>query len=164
MPPCTLSASMHAALRLMLPLQALTLLDTHVPPSALHALTGLQQLETLTLDLKHCAHLTTDGLAATLCLLCRGVRTLREVTVMTKSELLDADACVDAVVEQLEAWEVAAPRIEIYPEAQDGEDEEEERVGGMIAGDLHAVREGVAVGSSREESGWAVATCAYGAS
>ncbi len=118
--PSTLHASdscMLPCLNLLLPLQGLTLMDTHVSPGALHVLTGLQLLAVLTLDLKHCTHLTTDDLAATLCLLCRGIRALTEVTVMTKSELLDADACVDTVVEQLEAWEVAAPRIEIYPEA-----------------------------------------------
>lgn len=79
----------------------------------------------MSLDLKHCTHLNTDDLAATLCLLCRGIGALTEVMVVTKSGLLDADTCVDAAVEQLEAWEVAALGIEMFPEAVDGDDEEE---------------------------------------
>ncbi len=86
----------------------------HTPTSALHALTGLQRLESLTLDLTHCEHLTTDELEAALCLLCKGVPSLKRVTASCSSSSLSTDACRQSVEGQLAAWGRPTPSMIIW--------------------------------------------------
>lgn len=94
--------------------QALELSDTRVPFGALHALTGLQRLQRLALDLSRCLHLTKDDLVATLALLCRGMPSLSSIVVRTSSFELDAGACVQRVQGQLGRWGIVpAPTIRV---------------------------------------------------
>ncbi len=96
-------------------------------PTALYALTGLQQLEELRLDLTHCTHLTTDELAALLCLLCRGIQTLASVSVDTKSSEVDLLACRTLVWGQLAAWgSRRLPGIHLVDTGDEEQAEEEE--------------------------------------
>ncbi len=89
----------------ILPAQSLELAGTHMPSSALPALSGLRHLEDLMVDLTHCQHLTTEELEGALCVLCKEVsRALQLVEVRTNSVLMDTGACRHAVAEQVEAW------------------------------------------------------------
>ncbi len=96
-------------------LQTLELSYTHLPPGALHALTGLQQLHTLRLDLTHWRQLLDRGdLVATLSLLCRGIPSLTLLQAKTWPVIpLNADACSHGVMVQLVAWGIRAPSVTI---------------------------------------------------
>ncbi len=84
-----------------------------MPLGALHALTGLTQLERLTLDLTHCRRLTTADLTALLALLCRAMPSLSSAVVTTYATDLDAGACAQGVRQLLGRWGVRPPTIEI---------------------------------------------------
>lgn len=102
---------MHACAQPLRP-QTLKLSDAEMPLCALHALTGLQQLERLDLDLTDCLRLTTDDLTATLALLFRGIPSLRSAEVTTNSDEMDSGVCVQGVQEQLARWGInPAPMI-----------------------------------------------------
>ncbi len=86
--------------------QELSLQHTDVPLAALRALTSIQQLSALQLDLVHLDQLTTEELADLLCTLCGELDDLSFICVEVDSRFLDADACKESVRAQLEEWEV----------------------------------------------------------
>lgn len=77
-----------------------------MPLSALLALTGLQQLAKVYLDLSHMSHIEGEDLHALLSLLCREVSTLKDIQVQIAEGALDEDEDTDTwcLHEQLEAW------------------------------------------------------------
>ncbi len=91
-------------------LQELSLWNTNLPLGALHALTGLQELQELQLDLTHLDQLTTEELAHVLCVLCREISTLEAVEVATESSAVDVGKCEGAVRAQLAAWGISSSR------------------------------------------------------
>lgn len=85
-------------------LQKLSLWYADLPLGALPALTGLQELQRLDLDLHHLDQLTTEELTHVLCLLCREISTLEGIEIYTESSAVDVGKCKKAVRAQLEAW------------------------------------------------------------
>lgn len=75
---------------------------------ALFALTRLQQLTRLDLDISHTSH-TTEELVSLLSLLYRKMSALKTLTILVAVGGLEEgkDACFDALTEQLVAWGVA---------------------------------------------------------
>ncbi len=104
-----------------LSLQALELAENSVPLISLDILTGLTGLETLKLDLEDHDGLTTEVLAAVLRQLCRGIGSLRTVTVSAASSELCASACKQSVVEQLAGRGIRAPAIHISNDESDSD-------------------------------------------
>ncbi len=113
---------------------------TNVPLAALHALTGLQQLFGLKLDLVHLDQLTAEELAPVLCMLCQEDSGITALGVVTNSTLLDVKECEQVVLAQVEQWDpegyVELKIEELFGkveedeegegETEEGEEEEEE--------------------------------------
>ncbi len=85
-------------------IQELVLKRTHVPLSALLALTDLQQLSKLYLDLSHMDYIAAEDLSALLSMLCREIRTLKDIDVAVADGALDEETNTWGLYEQLEAW------------------------------------------------------------
>ncbi len=87
-------------------IQELVLKRTHVPLSALLALTDLQQLSKVYLDLSHMDHISGEDLHAILSMLCLEIRTLKDISIQVAYGALDDDEDEGTwdLHEQLEAW------------------------------------------------------------
>lgn len=78
---------------------------------ALLALTGLQQLESLILEL--CDQPTTEELGSGLCTLCLNISTLQSISVQTGCDVVENDKCKQVVQAQLATWGMGHIVVEI---------------------------------------------------
>lgn len=113
---CTASC-LDSRLRVPLCAQKLVLKCTHVPMSALFALTSLQQLAEVHLDLSHFSYIAEEELVGLLSLLIRQVRALGavEVAVTAAAHQEGLEHFFSSVQEQLEAWGINdAKRMTVF--------------------------------------------------
>ncbi len=93
--------------------QELVLKRTDVPPPALFALTRLQQLVALDVDLSHVSYHATEDLVSLVSLLFRRMSVLKTLKIGVAPSSLEAgmDACFKKLREQLGAWRIYDVKI-----------------------------------------------------